>query len=276
MLHAAVKPCLDTECLREIGARPFFSRTTDTLASVPEPESAPQVNLTQLSALDLDMAPDSPGIYAWYSQLPLSEGDWKPQMREERDLAVGYFTKAVSDYARVHQQMPINLKGEGSYSLHWSGTIRRASIADPVSGIEENPLFLSHIADLAAEPEVRQLLIGLLRAATPTFASPLYIGVATNLRTRLSEHRTAYETARANLRLKPSAASHMQFEGESFGERLAGAGMQLEHLQCWMLQVDFVATFFQSSRETMTARQIAESAEWVLQRIFFQPVLGRK
>ncbi len=140
----------------------------------------------------------------------------------------------------------------------------------------KNPLFLSHIADLAAEPEVRQLLIGLLRAATPTFASPLYIGVATNLRTRLSEHRTAYETARANLRLKPSAASHMQFEGESFGERLAGAGMQLEHLQCWMLQVDFVATFFQSSRETMTARQIAESAEWVLQRIFFQPVLGRK
>ena len=170
--------------------------------------------------------------------------------------------------------MPIHLKGEGSYSLHWSGTIRRASIADPASSIENNAL-LSHIAGIAAEPEVRQLLIGLLRAATPTFASPLYIGVATNLRTRLSEHRTAYETARANLRLKPSAAPHMQFEGESFGERLAGAGMQLEHLQCWMLQVDFASTFQSSREETMSARQVAESAEWIIQRIF-QPVLGRK
>ena len=89
MLNVAVRLCLDTECLREIGARPF-SRTADTLASVSEPESAPQVNLTQLSALDLDMAPDRPGIYAWYSQLPLSDGDWKPQMREGLDLAVGF------------------------------------------------------------------------------------------------------------------------------------------------------------------------------------------
>jgi hypothetical protein len=42
-----------------------------------------------LGALDLDLAPEAPGIYAWYAQLALSDNDWRPRMRDGVDLAAG-------------------------------------------------------------------------------------------------------------------------------------------------------------------------------------------
>jgi hypothetical protein len=231
--------------------------------------------MMQLSALDLDMAPDAPGIYAWYSQLALSDADWKPQVRDGVDLAAGYLIKAVADYARVHQPNPVHLRGEGSYRLNWSGALRRASIADATPDIEGSGIG-ARLGDLAAEPQVRQLLTRLLRAATPAFASPLYIGVATNLRIRLAEHMAAYDDTRKALRQNPSAATRLQFEGTSFGERLAATGLQLEHLQCWILQANFAsATGGEDPESATSARHVGETAEWILQRIFL-PVLGRQ
>ncbi|WP_237156062.1 GIY-YIG nuclease family protein [Mycobacteroides abscessus] len=239
---------------------------------MPGNNDAPRAVAKMLSALDLDMAPESAGIYAWYAQLGLADEDWKPHHKNGFDLAAGYLIDAVASYAGIHEPSPVHLTGKGTYQLPWTGTLRRSSIAD-VSEPNEDPAVATHLGELAVHPDVRRLLISLLRAATPVFASPLYIGVATNLRTRLREHMAAYENARAALRQDPALAGRMQFEGESFGFRLAATGLQLDYLQCWVLPASLDAPTDDGS--TPSARDVAETAEWILQRIFL-PVLGRQ
>jgi hypothetical protein len=226
----------------------------------------------QLGPLDIDRAPESAGIYAWYAQLGLAEGDWQPDKRDGLDLAAGYLFNAVNSYARIHEPSPVNLTGKGTYSLDWLGTLRRVSIADGQSGHDDSAASI-HLADLVENPNVRRLLIWLLRAATPVFASPLYIGVTANLRIRLAEHMAAYEDGRAALRQDPTLAAKMQFDGESFGKRLAATGLQLDYLQCWILPASLGSAGDDDS--TISAADVAKKAEWILQRIFL-PVLGRR
>ncbi|MFV9634439.1 hypothetical protein [Mycobacterium neumannii] len=240
---------------------------------MPQSNAALQPKPMRLSALDLDLAPDAPGIYAWYAQLALGNQDWERSDRDGVDAAIGYLINAISDYARVHQPIAIHLKGEASYNLHWSGRLERASIADgsPLSATSDVKARMEGLAD---QPVVRRLLISLLRAATPMFASPLYIGVATNLRVRLGQHMAAYENARASLRRRSSTMT-VQEEDDSFGARLASTGMPLEYLECYVLPADLAEVAVEDSGTTLSARDVAAAAEWILQRIFL-PVLGRQ
>jgi hypothetical protein len=232
----------------------------------------------RLSALDLDLAPSVPGIYAWYAHVALSENDWTPRIRDGVDRAAGDLRKAVVDYARIHRPGPVDLKGDGSYGLKWRGSLQRESIAD--ADVDEGPSRVEErLKELSADANSRRVLLQLLEAATPIFASPLYVGVAINLRVRLAEHRAAYEGAMALLRNDPSAATQLQFHGGSFGERLAGAGVKLERLTCWVLPtVQMVSHADADETESELAAEqkyVAQTVEWILQRIF-QPALGRQ
>jgi hypothetical protein len=230
----------------------------------------------RLDALDIDLAPDLPGIYAWYARLALSRDDWRARCHGDLDLAARDLDKAVADYAHIHQPEPLELRGDGSYGLNWFGTIRQDSISEPSADGDASRVEVQ-LGELSSDPSSRRLFIQLLLAATPIFASPLYIGVATSLRSRLAEHKADYEGAKTVIRNNPSASARLQFGGESFGARLAGCGIQLERLECWILPTIAIADqpdgdVKQKYREH---RSVARTAEWVLQRIF-QPVLGRK
>ena len=168
----------------------------------------------RLGALEVDLAPPSPGIYAWYARLALAENDWKPRVRGNTDAAASDLTAAVSDYCRVHHPCPVHLRGDGSYGLNWSGTLSRESVVDDGSHHPDSRLDKG-LGDIPMDPNKRRILSNLLRASAPVFASPLYIGVATNLRVRLNEHKVDYENAKILLRNKPSSAAKMQFEGEA-------------------------------------------------------------
>jgi hypothetical protein len=234
----------------------------------------------RLGALDLDLAPSVPGIYAWYAHVALSDNDWMPRIRDGVDRAGADLRKAVADYVRIHQSGPVDLRGEGSYGLRWHGSLQRESVAD--AEVDENPSRVEEeLKELSADANSRRMLLQLLQAATPVFASPLYVGVAINLRARLAEHRAAYESAMTMVRNDPSAAPRLQFHGGSFGERLAGAGVKLDCLTCWVLPTPQVVSpagepsGANSTVLTVKQRSVAETAEWILQRIF-HPILGRK
>lgn len=236
--------------------------------SHPQPQS--------LGALDLDLAPSVPGIYAWYAHVALSENDWMPRVRDGVDRAAADLRKAVADSARVHQSGPVDLKGDdGSYGLKWYGNLQRESIAD-ADGDDGPSRVDEQLEDVSTDANSRRALLHLLQAATPIFASPLYVGVAANLRVRLAEHKAAYESAMALLRNDPSAATRLQYHGGSFGERLAGAGVKLERLTCWVLPATEVVSPGAGASSVLTAEQrsVAQTAEWILQRIS-RPVLGR-
>ncbi|OZD87677.1 hypothetical protein CH260_24745 [Rhodococcus sp. 05-2256-B2] len=229
----------------------------------------------RFGALELDMAPDVPGIYAWYAKVALSERDWEPRLRGDRDLATFELNRAIMDYVNVHRTGPVHMAGPGKYGLNWSATLNRESAADLDEVTETSRLGL-RLAEVSANPEQRRLLADLLLAASPIFASPLYIGVATNLRGRLAEHKKAYEAAYAQLRQNPALADVMQFNGQSLGERLAGCGIRLERLDVWVLPsgTEFLGLGTNDDGRAQR-RVVAQNAEWVLQRVF-QPVLGRQ
>lgn len=230
----------------------------------------------RLDALDVDLAPQLPGIYAWYAQVALSDRDWMPRIEGDIDLAARDLGQAIVDYALIHHPEPLDLRADGSYNLNWAGTLQRDSISDPASGNSTSRLEVQ-LRSLSSDPDSRRLLTSLLRAAIPVFASPLYIGVATNLRSRLVEHIADYEGAKVTLRNNPSESATMQFGGDSFGARLAGTGIQLERLECWVMPtIGIAGSELHNNADTHHKhRSVARAAEWILQRIF-QPVLGRR
>ena len=237
------------------------------------PGSGDSVQPTRLAALHLDRAPTGPGIYAWYAHVALSDADWLPRLKEGVDVAGGDLVSALNDYARIHQPGPIALRGLASYRMTWTGEIRPQSVSD-LQGSGSGTRLDHQLADAVEMPEERRLLSALMRAAPPVFASPLYIGVATNLRQRLSEHKKSFEEASAAIRRRPDLASSMQFRGKNLGTRLAGAGIPLERLECWVLTTPDMASIPSDAAKTKE-RSVAQAAEWVLQRIF-QPILGRQ
>jgi hypothetical protein len=225
----------------------------------------------QLGPLELSKAPDAPGLYAWYAQLGLTDQDWEPDPQDGVDRAAGYLTSAVREYARIHEPRTLHLNGTGTYQLPWTGMLKRSSIADSREGGEDTAA-ASRLGELAADPAVRRLLISLLRRSTPVFASPLYIGVTDNLRMRLSKHMKDYEAAKNAFGQNPSLKLGRQFEGKTFGERLAASGLQLNYLQCWILPAKLHT---QDENSSASVRDVTDAAEWILQRIFL-PVLGRQ
>ncbi len=239
---------------------------------MPQPTGNEPASPKRLGALELDLAPDLPGIYAWYAQLALSADDWRPRMRDGVDAAGFDLINAIEDYAHIHEPEAVELKGAATYGLNWLGSIRRQSITQRTTGSPES-LIQGRLSELAATADDRRLLTQLLLSAPPVFASPLYIGVATNLRERLAEHRASFEKANTLLRSKPEQASSLQFLGRDLGARLAGAGIPLERLECWILTAPQPPPV--GSGPTANQRSVAQAAEWILQRIF-QPILGRQ
>jgi hypothetical protein len=157
--------------------------------------------------------------------------------------------------------------------LSWKGEIRQESVSDVAESDSDTRLDLQ-LGETAKDREERRLLSQLLRAAPPVFASPLYIGVATNLRQRLSDHKKSFERASTAIRQRPDLASSLQLRGKDLGTRLAGAGIPLERLECWVLPAPGMMSV-PSDMAQGKQRSVAQAAEWVLQRIF-QPILGRQ
>lgn len=225
----------------------------------------------RIEGLQLDLAPACPGIYAWYARLPLAPSDWKPAPNKNGvDMAGGYFIRAIRDYAAVHREQDVTLQGTGSYGVRWTGLLTRDSISDEAQ--QDNDVLTQRMGDALNDPEIRRALIALLGASVPAFASPLYIGVATDLQVRLQQHKADFESAMQVIRNNPLTAKSFYADGSKFGERLAGAGLALDEVVCFVLPVDVGGESGLSHQEQ---RKLAGKAEWILQRIF-QPVLGRK
>ncbi len=236
-----------------------------------QPAHAPE----RFTALNSDLAPAGPGIYAWYAHVPLGVNDWRPNLVDGSDAAASAFHRGLSKYASAHRPPPIELVGSGTYDLRWEGTLHLGAVTDARAG-EASSLLGARMDFVMEDPDSRQRLLSLMRAAPPIFATPLYIGVATNLRARLGEHKRDYESAKAAIRSDPTRSAHMQFEGKSFGERLAGCGLTLDSVEVWVLQAQLHEPDRSAeTRAAMPARVVAQAAEWILQRVF-QPALGRK
>lgn len=133
---------------------------------------------------EVSSAPAKPGLYAWYHRPEISHADIKKFIAtiagcDDEQLRVS----AVRQFLDKHLFGPLR---ESDYKVSISGQLKpryggRIPHLPSISG--------SLVARLAAEPSRLWNLDRILRASTPYFASPIYIGVARrSLRKRLSTH----------------------------------------------------------------------------------------
>jgi hypothetical protein len=202
-------------------------------------------SIVRHSYLELDGAPQSAGIYAWYVDFPMGAMDWQPHVTAGADLGVMAAFTTLRDFATYHRQRPIRLRGAGDYDASWSGALRASQLDQQITRLlageeldlsESGNSTAASLAQVLHHPTERELLGDALREITPIFSSPVYIGVASNLRERLATHRGDYEKAHKYLEQNPDHRESLE-QSPKFGVRLAAANVPLDYLVVYTLEV---------------------------------------
>lgn len=238
----------------------------------------------RLSMFDLDLAPQSPGLYAWYvhPQIPIPIWD----SADDDEGAAATFIDALQRYALVHEPPAIELRGTSAYDARWEGKIQMDYPFSTFNGLVQD----AHVLDEAsntphAEDSTghslfrvahcrtkRDILARVLTQAIPIFSTPLYIGIATDLRQRLTRHKSDFTRIGDYLRNRPDERQKAIKQAKSFGHRAAARQVAMEDLEVWVLDL---TTPLKSGMSADDIKDITHSAEWYLHKLF-APILGRR
>ena len=131
---------------------------------------------------EVAQAPIESGIYSWYCRYQLPQkniddllqtlSDVSPE--EKREKVRSFLERYLFSY---FQEPPYEVTLQAPLKPRYEGSVEHA------------PSISKSLVDrFVAEPHRLAVLAGILKLATPEFASPLYIGSAKSLRTRLGNH----------------------------------------------------------------------------------------
>ena len=198
----------------------------------------------------------SPGIYAWYYNPVLSDFDLDQLIHRIRSLLPDQYSLAFSEVQQFLDDRIFNLMREGPYQASISGPLKAPYLGE-----------LNHQAQISSglverivqEPERLRGIREVLALAAPHFSSPLYMGMAGMLRTRLLQHRSLIERYRASMKASGAA------------ERTSDAGFAWQ-VASRQLPLDRLIVFTCSLPEKQG--DIAVDVENILNRLFY-PILGR-
>jgi hypothetical protein len=198
-------------------------------------------------------APQSPGLYAWYGKLDSPIADYKRQIDEAgNDMGEIRFRRLLAKHLERYELAPISLTSRGTFGATWGGTMRENSasvIQRAILGEELNDEIDPYIRDFAAslsvvseKEEYRHALVEILEHAYPAISAPIYIGVAENLRERLSEHVSRYRQLRDALSKQEDGferlSNYVAEKGGQFADRAIVYGFQPDHLFVTVLPLD--------------------------------------
>ncbi|GLW25313.1 hypothetical protein Mame01_53550 [Microbispora amethystogenes] len=231
--------------------------------------------MAEFKMSSVDQAPQTPGLYAWYVKFQAGSQDWRIRPEGEVDGAIEGFLQLLTRYASYHAPLPIDLQGVGAYGARWRGHVELdRPLQEELDGDElVMDKRLDAIRDTLASEGRRRVMAELLMAATPFFSSPLYIGVAENLRVRLQQHHRDFTDAYDWLLDHPEDAPLVKAKGKSFGQRAAARGISMDTLVAWVLHFDADDADIDAIMNS-EIRRTAEAAEWVLHQLY-SPILGK-
>jgi hypothetical protein len=137
-----------------------------------------------LTWTEIELAPERAGVYAWYSRLRISKADIQnvvsqvSNAKDEQEARVAIEQALDRFVFNPYRESPYRVLLRGQLKPKFSGDVQHEpSRSDSlVTRLAKNPQRLNTVAEL-------------LSTAAPAFTSPLYIGMATNLRNRLRTHK---------------------------------------------------------------------------------------
>lgn len=211
------------------------------------------MNLTQKKSTyrwqELETVPTEPGLYAWYIDPRLKLADLDDPERTTHNLL------QLAEWVRL---AGLDVTADGHLSLQFAGRLEHQSVC-----WQEDKPFTDLVTTVLSEPGHRACFAELLSVSSPLFASPLYIGVATNLRVRLGQHKNA---------ILKYATMHQGPDGHSFAGEIQRRGIPPNRLVVHCMTAHGLKF---SELDTENSRKVAEAVESALNRMYF-PAFGRR
>ena len=134
-------------------------------------------------------APETPGVYSWYYQLELTNKDIEDciasiDMETDEDRRHEIVRAFFDTYLfRFYKEVPYSVALHGKLKPRYEGLVDHC--------VEMSATMIKRLAE---KPSNLHEIKRTLKLAIPMFASPIYIGVAKSLRTRLMQHVRLIDT----------------------------------------------------------------------------------
>jgi hypothetical protein len=135
---------------------------------------------------EIDLAPDTPGIYAWYSRLVISRADIEDVIKRITAAKQLGDAPARSEVEAALDRFIFNPYRETPYQVTLRGQLKPRFSGEVAHDPSKSD---SLVGRLANAPERFRAVSDVLKTAAPWFTAPLYIGMATNLHSRLKQHK---------------------------------------------------------------------------------------
>jgi len=180
--------------------------------------------------------PEGPGVYAWYCRYELPERNIDDlikslqgvELEKQRDLVRAFLGRYLFSY---FQEQPYDVVIKAPLRPYYEGSVEHISCISS-----------SLVERFVNEPMRLKTLASLLRAATPEFASPIYIGSTKSLRQRLLKHVDLIRQYRESLlNLKPSeieAITTSEQKADHSFAREAGLVRRFDPNDLWVYTFD--------------------------------------
>lgn len=135
---------------------------------------------------EIDQAPQSPGVYAWYSQLVIVKADIDAAISSIEMAKAVSVQRAKAAVTAALDQFVFNPYRESPYLVQLRGALKPRFGGE----VAHEPNKSDSLVDrLVADPQRFTKIGEILGSAAPGFTAPLYIGMAFNLRARLRQHK---------------------------------------------------------------------------------------
>jgi len=199
------------------------------------------------------------GIYAWYCSPEITQYDLNKTIQTVQELkdvgdigAAEHLVRTVLNTRILKQfrEQPYDVIMKGPLKPTYSGKLAH-----------DNSLSSSLVNRLVENPERLRAIRDIIESSAPNFASPLYIGMAQNLRDRLGIHRRLIEKHRQQNFVDRAVDGHISDAEAGFARQVAQRKLPPERL--------FVVV---CAMDTVDGAHV--DVENLLNRIYY-PVLGR-
>lgn len=204
---------------------------------------------------DIVNAPALPGVYAWYYSPEITDYDLEQTIAQ---------LKACPEADRPAAEQIVRTTLDTRIFKHFREDPYQASIEGPLkptyTGMLEHTFRVSSglVQRIVDDPDRLRTIRNVLDMSAPMFASPLYMGMATELRNRLATHKSLIERYR---RLHRQEAEPARDTDAGFAWQIAKRKIPPDRL------IVFTCT-------TAADDKTAVDIENILNRIYY-PILGR-
>ena len=249
-------------------------------------------NFKCMSLTEIHQAPTGAGVYAWYATPQIGIADWVRSVDGEGvDLGIQSFKGLFTKHSARFAPPSLRVSSHSAFRDRWTGSLPSNSFERDLESITKD-LKDEELADSAAFPskEWKSLLgsekqRGALsqlfnEIVNPVLSSPLYIGRADNLQSRLKDHASdlgkwhnAVLRDQGHLKkIYSSIFEDRKYDGipNIFATRAIASGFGPENLIVFALDIEVALDL-----NTSKAIELSYVLEWFL-NTWSRPILGRK